>query len=162
MFTFNCLPFCISNYNLQVWKIIIQEWKICISWCLFLSLSYFNVSGEKFTFDRTVGALSLITPIKEGRHVKRGDSSSFLPSTDMATVWQEQSKVPAPLPSSMVLIVTNCLAIFTSTSKITPSELKSFMLGIWKGSTSIKNLETRQYWNPWMNPCRCKVTNFCN
>ena len=34
------------------------------------------------------------------------------------------------LPSSIVLIVTDCLAISTSTSNISPSELCSFMDGM--------------------------------
>lgn len=34
------------------------------------------------------------------------------------------------LPSNMVLMVTDCLAISTSTSKISPSELCSFIVGI--------------------------------
>ena len=38
-------------------------------------------------------------------------------------------------PSSMVLIVTEAFAISTSTSKISPSELCSFMFGIWNNIT---------------------------
>ena len=45
---------------------------------------------------------------------------------------QIKHKIVSSEPSNIVLIVTDCLAISTSTSKISPSELCNLMFGIWK------------------------------
>lgn len=64
-------------------------------------------------------------------------------STDLGTVFQHSTSLPQVLskslpqgltllPSSIVFIVTDCFAISTSTSKISPSELCSLIEGIYK------------------------------
>lgn len=50
---------------------------------------------------------------------------------------QEPSSGSQLLPSSIVFIVTDCFAISTSTSKISPSELCSLIEGIYKRRTVI-------------------------
>ena len=47
------------------------------------------------------------------------------------------------LPSNIVLIVTDCLAISTSTSNISPSELCNFIFGICNGQTVFQCIITQ-------------------